>query len=203
MYRLREIEEKDIKSINSWRNDPELIANLGAPFRFINPSIDIKWFSEYMEHRSTQVRCSIVNKQDEILGLISLVSIDHLNGCAELHIMIGNRENQGKGIGTFAVKEMLRHAFFNLNLHRVELAVVKSNVRAHRLYEKCGFVKEGTKRKSKYKNGRYISMDVYAILKEEYLAKYSPNISGGGVWNNCHIFNSPTFKYSGCRLNVA
>lgn len=176
MFRLREIEEKDIPMINMWRNDPELIANLGAPFRYINVNVDRNWFAAYMNNRGTQVRCAIVDaEKDDILGLISLVGIDHLNGCAELHIMIGAKENQGRGIGTFAVKEMLHHAFYNLNLHRIELTVIETNERAHRLYEKCGFIKEGTKRKSKYKNGVYVNMDVYSILKEEY----SKNVRGG------------------------
>ena len=47
------------------------------------------------------------------IGLISLVSIDYMNQSAELHIMIGDTNNQGKGAGTFAVRAMLEHAFNN------------------------------------------------------------------------------------------
>ena len=36
MIRLRELESKDLAEINQWRNDPELISNLGAPYRYIN-----------------------------------------------------------------------------------------------------------------------------------------------------------------------
>lgn len=81
--------------------------------------------------------------------------------------MIGDCENQGKGIGTFAVKEMINHAFYNLNLHRIELTVLEDNVRAIHLYEKCGFKYEGRKRKAKYKNGKFVDMKMYAILREE------------------------------------
>lgn len=175
MYKLRELEERDIQIINKWRNDPDLIAELGAPFRYININVDRNWFAAYMNNRNSQVRCAVVDEKDEILGLVSLVSIDHLNGSAEFHIMIGDKANQGKGIGTFAVNAMLQHAFLNLHLHRVELTVVEQNDRAHKLYEKCGFVKEGTKRLSKFKNGKYVSMDIYSILKDEY-----QNICSGG-----------------------
>lgn len=34
MYKLCELEEWDIKTVNSWRNDPELVFGLSAPFRF-------------------------------------------------------------------------------------------------------------------------------------------------------------------------
>lgn len=169
MYKLRELEVRDIPTINKWRNDPELIKLLGAPFRYVNTSTDLNWFENYLKSRSNVVRCAIVDpKEDDILGLISLVSIDHLNQCAELHIMIGETINQGKGIGTFAVKEMLNHAFDNLNLQRIELTVMAHNSRAIHLYEKIGFVREGIMRRSRYKNGRFVDVLMYSILKNEF-----------------------------------
>lgn len=169
-YKLRELERKDLPIINQWRNDPELIEQLAAPYRFINLSVDEAWFDNYMKNRNTTVRCAIVEeKVDEILGLVSLVSIDHMNQSAEFHIMIGDKENQGKGLGTFAAKEMLHHAFNNLNLQRVELAALEDNKRARHMYEKIGFVQEGIKRASKYKNGKFINMVLYSILKTEFI----------------------------------
>ena len=169
MYRLREIERKDLVEINQWRNDPELIECLGAPFRYINLNVDEKWFDNYMNSRSSTVRCAIVSEEDRILGLVSLVSIDNIHRSAELHIMIGARENQGKGLGSFAVKEMLVHAFNNLNLHRVCLSVLETNLRAQHFYEKMGFTREGIKRSSNYKNGKYSDMFMYSILENEFV----------------------------------
>ena len=173
-YRLRELERKDIPVINQWRNDPELIARLGAPYRFINLDVDEEWFDDYIKNRNTAVRCAIVEENnDEILGLVSLVSIDYMNQSAEFHIMVGSKENQGKGVGTFAVKEMLCHAFDNLNLQRVELTVLEENMRARHLYEKAGFVQEGIKRSSKYKKGKFVNMVLYSILRSDF--------TGGGI----------------------
>ena len=168
MYKLRELERKDLAEINKWRNDPELISFLGAPFRYINLGVDEKWFDGYMSSRNSAVRCSIVNEDDIILGLVSIVSINNTNRSAEFHIMIGDSDNHGKGIGTFATTEMLNHAFNNLNLRRIELSVLETNKRAQHMYEKIGFVKEGTKRKAVYKNGEYIDMHIYSILCDEF-----------------------------------
>lgn len=169
MYKLRELKREDISIINSWRNDPELISLLGAPFRYINLDVDEKWFDSYMANRSTTIRCAIVTEtEDTILGLISITSINQLNQSGVLHIMIGDKENQGKGIGYFAVTEMINHAFSNLNLHRIELDVLTSNTVAQKLYEKCGFVKEGLRRKAVYKHGEYVDMYIYAILREDF-----------------------------------
>ena len=169
MYRLRELERKDLTIINSWRNDYELIEQLGAPFRYINLEVHQKWFDFYMSNRGNQVRCAIVeDNKDDILGLVSLVSVNQMNQSAELHIMIGDKENQGKGIGSFAVKEMLNHAFYNMNLNRVELTVIENNKRAIHLYEKNGFVYEGRKRKARYKGGKFMDMLMYAVLRDDF-----------------------------------
>lgn len=170
MYRLREIKKEDLKAINQWRNDPELISCLGAPFRYINLEVDFKWFENYMSNRNNCIRCAIVDEDyvEDILGLVSLTGIDYIHRCAALHIMIGNESCRGKGIGTFAVNAMLEHGFLNMNLHRIELGVLKNNKVAIGLYEKCGFVKEGAKRKAVYKNGSYQDLIMMAILDTDY-----------------------------------
>lgn len=172
MLYLRELERKDLPTINKWRNNAELIELLGAPFRYINLDVDTRWYESYMNNRGNAVRCAITEDDtDEILGLISLVSINYINQSAELHIMIGESQNQGRGIGTFAVNTMLNHAFNNMNLQRVELTVLENNARAIHLYEKCGFVYEGRKRKAKYKNGEFVDMLMYGTLKSEFSDK--------------------------------
>lgn len=169
MFYLRELERKDLPAINKWRNNPELIALLGQTFRYINLDVDIRWYESYMSNRGNAVRCAITEDDcDEILGLVSLTSIDYLNQSAEFHIMIGETPNQGRGLGTFALNAMLNHAFNNLNLQRVELSVLEDNERARHLYEKCGFVYEGLKRQAKYKNGKFVDVLVYSILKNEF-----------------------------------
>lgn len=42
-----------------------------------------------MSNRGKQVRCAIVEeKKDDILGLVSLVSVNQMNQSAELHILL-------------------------------------------------------------------------------------------------------------------
>lgn len=169
MYRMRELERRDLESINRWRNDPELIKLLGAPYRYINFEVDSHWFDSYMNNRGNSVRCAITElDSDDILGLVSLTDVNFINQSAEFHIMIGDKSNQGKGIATFAVNTMLSHAFNNMNLHRIELCVLLDNNRAKKLYEKCGFVYEGTKRRAVFKYGKFVDMLCYSILKEEF-----------------------------------
>jgi RimJ/RimL family protein N-acetyltransferase len=168
MYRLRELEREDVQIINSWRSSKELIDYLGAPFRYINKEVDYQWFDNYILNRDTKIRCSIINERDEIIGLVSLTNIDRINQSAIFHIMIGDSNNREKGAGYYATNEMLKHAFFDMNLVRVELTVLESNKRAIGVYEKVGFKKEGVKRKAVYKNGSFENMVIMAILKEDF-----------------------------------
>ena len=167
MYRLRELERQDMKTINGWRNNPKVISLLGAPFRYINLEVDENWFDNYMKSRSNCVRCAILD-DDTLIGLVSLTGIDMLNRSAEFHIMIGDAGSQNKGAGTYATEEMLRHAFDNLNLHRVMLTVLDDNKRAQHMYEKVGFVREGILRSVYYKGGTYVNAMIYSILREDF-----------------------------------
>lgn len=83
--------------------------------------------------------------------------------------MIGNKENRGKGIGTFAISTIVNHAFFDLNLRRIQLEVLEYNQTAQNLYRKIGFVVEGRKRKAVFKNGSYVDEMIMGLLRDEYV----------------------------------
>lgn len=168
MYKLRELSRNDVKEINLWRSNKELIENLGAPFRYIDEEIDFKWFDNYLNNRSTTVRCTILDGNNQAIGLVSLTNINHLNQTAVFHIMIGSSEHRGKGVGYIATNEMLKHAFYDLNLNRVELTLLESNKAALNLYSKVGFEQEGIKRQAVYKRGEFINMISMSILKTEF-----------------------------------
>lgn len=169
MYYLREITRNDLQFINEWRNDEELISFLGAPFRFIDMEVDNKWFDSYMSNRNNSVRCAIVESDtNTIIGMVNLLNIDYINRTCVIGIMIGKNEKRGRGAGEYALRKMIEHAFFNMNMNRVELLVLSDNLRAQGLYRKIGFKKEGVKRSCVFKNGSYKDMIIMGLLNSEY-----------------------------------
>ncbi len=169
MIQLREISVDDLSTINKWRNNQELIGMLGSPFRFINQETDKKWFESYMATRATNVRCSIVEVEtNSIVGLVNLTNIDWTNRSAEFSIMIGDASNQAKGYGREATREMLKHGFNNLNLHRIYLTVLQNNSRAIKLYQEVGFIQDGVIRDSVFKQGKYLHSILMSILQNEF-----------------------------------
>lgn len=170
MVHLRELCFNDLATINLWRNDPWLTSHVVAPFRYINLETDEKWFNNYMQNRALNVRCAIIDDEEpnQLVGIIGLTDIDPVSRKASYYIMLGDRNHHGKGIGFKATMEILKHAFHNLNLNRVELMVIESNERAISLYEKVGFRREGVQRQAVFKNGQYINLILMAILREDF-----------------------------------
>lgn len=167
MIKLRELEFEDLKIVNTWRNNKELIDSLGANFRYVNFETEKLWFDSYMKNRNSNVRLAILDS-DVFVGMINLTNINMLNQSAEYSIQIGNSEKQSKGVGTKSTKLILEHAFNNLNLNKVYLTVLVKNERAIKLYDKCGFRIEGTLREEVYKNGKFQDMYIMSILKKEF-----------------------------------
>ncbi len=71
----------------------------------------------------------------------------------------------GRGIGSFAVRWSIAWAFEQRRAHRITLDVVESNGRARRLYERAGFVYEGTYRHGyRDADGAYANLCIYGLL---------------------------------------
>jgi RimJ/RimL family protein N-acetyltransferase len=164
---LRELSRRDIAHINRWRHDRSVIEGLAAPFRYIDVEVDEAWFDRYLAARDQQVRCAVCEDAGPICGVVSLTSIDRVHRSAEFHIMIGEPQSRGRGLGTDATREMVRHAFRDLNLHRVYLTVREGNAAARKLYEKVGFKVEGLLRDAVYKDGRFENLVMMAILESD------------------------------------
>jgi RimJ/RimL family protein N-acetyltransferase len=103
-----------------------------------------------------------------MIGAIDLDSIHWNNGSAWLGIAIGDPVNRGLGYGSEAMHMVLRFAFDELNLHRVQLTVFAYNLHAIRLYERLGFVQEGVWREALHRDGQRWDVLHYALLRHEW-----------------------------------
>jgi putative acetyltransferase len=71
---------------------------------------------------------------------------------------------QGKGIGSLLMNGLLDWADNWIGLTRIELTVYTDNLRAIALYEKSGFIREGTHRAYALRGGRYVDAHAMARL---------------------------------------
>ena len=87
----------------------------------------------------------------------------HNRSCSFRIALVGPRAF-GRGYGTEATRLVLDHAFGTAGLHRVELEVYATNPRARHVYERAGFVHEGTKRGALKWDGEWVDAHILAIL---------------------------------------
>lgn len=74
----------------------------------------------------------------------------------------------GKGYCTEALAELLRFAFEEDGVRRVDMCCISDNVRSARVMEKCGLVFEGERRGYEWHVDSVKSRRYYGILKEEW-----------------------------------
>jgi [ribosomal protein S5]-alanine N-acetyltransferase len=79
-----------------------------------------------------------------------------------------DRERQGTGLMTEAMKGALVFAFEQLGLHRVQAAIMPHNPGSIRVAEKCGFRKEGYAERYLKIEGRWEDHLIFALTEEEH-----------------------------------
>ncbi|MFY3790947.1 GNAT family N-acetyltransferase [Ureibacillus sp. MALMAid1270] len=104
----------------------------------------------------------------QLMGHISLYAIKRLPySSAFIGYSIDERFTR-KGIASEAVNHLVRFAFNELNLNRVEAYVSPKNIGSIKVLERANFVREGLLRKLLYINGVWEDHYMYAILKDDY-----------------------------------
>ncbi len=166
--RLRGIEREDIPTFVRWFNDPEVRQYL-LMYEPMSKVKEEKWFESGLERRNDFLYAveARVDGQWVHIGNVGLHNVDWKNRTAIFGIVLGEKEYWGQGFGTDATRTMLKFAFREANLHRVELEVFDDNPRAMRCYEKAGFVREGTRRQNLFRDGQYHDAHIMGILADE------------------------------------
>ena len=111
----------------------------------------------------------IIRRRDEaIAGMINLSQIFYGPFCnAYLGYGLGVGFTGG-GLMTEAVELILRFAFKDLKLHRVEANVQPENTPSIAVLKRCGFTREGFSRKYLKVGGRWRDHERFAIIIEDW-----------------------------------
>jgi len=102
------------------------------------------------------------------IGQINYNKIDLKNKKVELDIIIGAKEDMGKGYGSDSLKTLIKHIFENFDVNKIWIEARANNPRAIRAYKKVGFKKEGLLREENYFERRFVDCVRFGILKKEF-----------------------------------
>lgn len=165
---LRAIEEEDLEFLRQMINDPEMERLVGGYSFPISKVQQKKWF-ESIINDSSQLRLIIETEENGTIGFANIVNIDWKNRSAFHGMKIGDKRFRGRGIGTDTVMAVMKYAFEELQLNRIETTIIDYNEPSKKLYlEKCGWKVEGVRRKAVFKGNQYHDELIVGILREEY-----------------------------------
>jgi RimJ/RimL family protein N-acetyltransferase len=143
------------------------------PTEPLNPGLSVegadRWFEEIQAKQGKdQVYLSVFALNDRLVGDIQLANIDWRHRTASIGLGIARQADRGRGMGTDAVRTLVRYAFQHLDLYRVYAATAAYNAGAQRVLEKCGFVQEGREREAVYVGGKRWDRLQYSLLRPEF-----------------------------------
>ena len=167
VVRLRPIEERDLSEAARWRSEPEVERFWGKA-----PDTEAGLREELLEpdeHAPTHVY--VIEHEGRGIGCIQYwhrypgAEEEWLAG---IDIFIGVADGRDRGLGTEAVRTMLRYLFEERGVHRVTIDPEVDNARGIRCYEKAGFRLEGVLRHNDQIDGRYVDTHFMGILADEW-----------------------------------
>lgn len=163
---LRAMEKEDCELIRTMFNDPE-IENLVIGWAYpISKYAQEKWYE--IHYNDDNFRFVIEVPEEGAVGIATLTDIDWKNRMAYHGIKLAQCKQRGKGYGTDAVMAIMRYAFDELGLNRLNGSWFPENVPSKNMYMKCGWKEEGIRRNYIYKGGKYRDLVETGVLAEDY-----------------------------------
>lgn len=173
---LRPFVADDVQAIAKIISDPELIKLTGSAHTSreaegASPTPDDQlrnWYRTRNDHADRLDLALIDREHDQLVGEVVLNDLDPDNDSCNIRILIGP-DGRNRGLGSEAMRLMVDHAFSTTDLHRIELGVYAFNPRAIRVYEKVGFVTEGSRREAFRFDDERVDQIVMSILRSDWV----------------------------------
>ena len=168
---LRPLEQGDLTmEYVSWLNDVEVCEfNSHATFPYTKEKMDAYYQNLQQTTTDNIVLAIIDNSTNKHIGNIALQNINWINRNAEYAILLGNKSYWGKGVASDASKLICEYGFCRLNLHRIYCGTSAKNIGMQKLAATMNMKEEGVRKDAMYKNGEFVDIVEYGVLKNGYL----------------------------------
>jgi len=151
-----------------WLND-EQVCKSNSHAIFPNTEYKMKAYFESLKNGTQNIILAIIHSESaKHIANVSLQNINWVSRNAEFAILLGDKEYWGGGYGTEAAKLIVEYGFKRLNLHRICCGTIQGNESMKKLAAKLNMKEEGKRREAIYKNGFYLDIFEYGVLRSEY-----------------------------------
>ncbi len=130
---LREIKEKDLKSIFKWRNHPSVRKMMFDTSELVWEKHLSFWLKLLKDDLVIKY---MIEKEEQSCGIIRL-DLNKNKTVGKIDIFI-NPDFHGQGIGTSAIKELIKKQK-NKNLKKIIAQVIPENIGSEKMFKKSGF----------------------------------------------------------------
>lgn len=166
---LRQFADSDLEDVFKGLSHPEIIKYYGVSFQTLEATKEQMVFFADLEKNDTGIWfavCSADNNTFYGAGGLNNLSKEHKK--AEIGFwLISNF--WGHGIMKEALPLICNYGFDNLELNRIEGFVESENKNCKNAMAKLDFQYEGTMKDCEIKNGKFISLDIYAKMKDNLI----------------------------------
>jgi ribosomal-protein-alanine N-acetyltransferase len=169
-YILREQTIDDAANFYRYYTDPEVSKYILSymPVSLEDAKIEIKYWIDYFNYKNG-IYWGIARKDNnELIGSIGYTNWVKDYNRAEVSYDLA-KEYWKKGIMTNAMGKVLDFGFNKMYLNRIEAFTVPVNEVSKKILVKYDFVKEGTLRQDRFCKGLYWDVDVYGLLRQDYI----------------------------------
>ena len=167
--RLRKLTMRDAGDIYRYSRDPEVARHvLWDAHRSIGDSrAYIRYMIRlYRAHEPASWGIEYVSTR-QIIGTIGFMWIQEENASAEVGYSL-SRDYWNRGLMTEALHAVIQYGFDGMHLNRIEAQHETTNPASGAVMRKCHMQKEGTLRGRLFNKGKYVDVDLYAILKRDF-----------------------------------
>lgn len=162
--RLRSIQDDDIQNIYLGLSHPKVIKHYGVSFSSLKETKEqMNCYRQLQENDTGKWFAMELIESNEFIGAAGLNNIKKEHSRGELGFWL-LPEFWGSGYISEAVPKVLEYGFQTLSLHRIEAWVESDNEKSIKVLSKLGFQQEGTLKDYEIKNGKFISVDVFASI---------------------------------------
>jgi len=167
---LRGIEREDLLLLQPWSNDPEVQYQLGG-WHFPSSAVVMERWFESLQSDELNQRFAIDTEQHGLIGTANLVNINWKDRNAFHGMLLGDKDIRGQGYGTDTVMAIMRYAFEELGLERLDGSVIEYNEASLRLYlGRCGWREEGRKKNWYWRKNRFWDKIIVGVNRNDYSA---------------------------------
>jgi len=181
---LRPFQPRDITAMADILADPEVLRLTGSVHSSSEAEAETgagdgrldaetrRWYETRAAQEDRLDLAVIAADSGACVGEVVLNEWSPDNDDCNFRILLGPA-GRDRGIGSEATRLVVDHAFRSTAINRIGLEVYAFNPRARHVYERAGFVSEGTRRGALKFDGGYVDAEVMSLRRSDWSLRTS------------------------------